>query len=73
MGDAAKVGDDLQTVTVQEAAKLPGIGETKVKQLGKTGELEMYKLGYRTVRVLVASIRRYLSQHRKPRQMRGST
>lgn len=47
-------------VSVMEAARLLGIGRTKVYELLKSGELRSRKVGRRTV-VSVASIRAFIS------------
>jgi hypothetical protein len=59
-------------ISAQEAKALLCVGASKLRELRTTGIIEERKLGYRTLRFSLKSVRDFIRKRTRPKRSRGS-
>jgi hypothetical protein len=72
MGNVSIEGDEDRWISKREALRLLGVGASKLRELRNGGALKEERLGYRTLRFSLKSVRALIRNRSKPKRSRGA-
>ena len=68
----AAEGDEDRWISKRETARLLGVGASKLRELRTAGVLKEERLGYRTLRFSLKSVRAFMRNRSKTGRSRGT-